>query len=130
VASHCEADASLRSGGQRAARGYGHAGERTGSRFTLAQRGETIHGSRMLPLAKIVRVVDGDTMWVRMRIRLHTNAPELRDAGGQEALDRLKRRFPPGKDVALRIHSTDIYGRIVAEVLAAEPQGRRRHEFL
>jgi len=80
----------------------------------------------MRALAKIMRVVDGDTIWLRVRVRLATSAPELGTPAGDAAAEALARQHPPGQDVALNIHSVDKYGRMVVDLVPAEQQGRRR----
>lgn len=74
----------------------------------------------------VIRVVDGDTFLARFpygkveRVRLeHTNAPELKEAGGPEAAAALRSRIE-GKDLLLRIrpgdhYPRDKYGRILAD---------------
>jgi len=64
----------------------------------------------------IVRVIDGDTIWVRVRVRLRTSAPDH----GVEALratEITKRRFPRGRRVQLSIGATDQFGRFIADIL-------------
>ena len=66
----------------------------------------------------VVRAVDGDTVWVRVRVRLPRSTPELRSPGGLEALGATTRRFPTGRRVSILFHSVDDYGRIVGELVA------------
>jgi endonuclease YncB( thermonuclease family) len=64
----------------------------------------------------VVRVIDGDTVWVRLRVRLRRSAPDT----GPEAVaaaDRLDRQFPPGTRVELLLNAIDDYGRIVGDLV-------------
>jgi len=65
----------------------------------------------------VIRAVDGDTLWVRIRVRLPQSTPELHAAGGLEALGRTARRFPVGRRVQVRIHAIDDFGRIIGDVI-------------
>ena len=79
-------------------------------------------GCASAPRYEVVRIVDGDTLIVRVegkneRVRLRRlNAPELDEEGGQEAKEALERRFPAGSRVKIEIFARDKYGRIVAEI--------------
>ena len=74
-------------------------------------------------LAKVVRVVDGDTLAVRMldsgkseRVRLTgIDAPELAQAGGPEAKAALT-KWAEGKTVWLGVKARDKYHRLLADV--------------
>ena len=81
-----------------------------------------IAGCASAPRYEVVRIVDGDTLIVRVegkneRVRLRRlNAPEMDEEGGQEAKEALERRFPAGSRVKIEIFARDKYGRIVAEI--------------
>lgn len=78
--------------------------------------------------AKIIKVVDGDTIWadidlgfditVRRKIRLAgIDAPELSTQEGKECSAYLKEVLPPDKDIVLISKKTlDKYGRFVAVI--------------
>lgn len=66
--------------------------------------------------AKVDRVIDGDTMWVRVRVRTQTSAPGARARGGAAATAELAKRFPRGADLSLIVLAVDQFGRIVARV--------------
>ncbi len=68
--------------------------------------------------AVIERVIDGDTIWVRVRIRMRTSAPELRSVGGGTAKAKLEQRFKRGDRVQIHIDTVDAYGRIVGGLSA------------
>lgn len=81
--------------------------------------------------AKLVRVVDGDTivcdidlgfyMTARMPVRLaHINAPEHNAAGGTAATNHLKALLGNGNLVLKTFKPHDKYGRYLAEVFWAE----------
>ena len=73
--------------------------------------------------AKVVKVVDGDTLAVRLldsgkseRVRLTgIDAPELAQAGGPEAKAALT-QWAEGKSVRLDVKARDKYGRMLADV--------------
>lgn len=78
--------------------------------------------------AKIIRVVDGDTLLVeidlgfnartRTRLRLRgINTPELGTPEGASAKRFVARNLPKGKSIIVKSYSTDIFGRFVADVL-------------
>jgi endonuclease YncB( thermonuclease family) len=71
-------------------------------------------------LGNVIRVVDGDTAWVAIKVRLSNgNAPELPTADGVLA----KRRFRAwlkthGDDVRLHYSGIDPYGRLLSTLRA------------
>lgn len=67
--------------------------------------------------AVVDRVIDGDTLWVRVRVRLNSNAPELGTVEGDAARDELKRILYKGRRLQLVTQSVDRYGRIIARVV-------------
>ncbi len=76
--------------------------------------------------ATVASIGDGDTIRVRQSGRLLTvrlaciDAPEMAQGTyGAQARRSLQARLPPGSTVRLMPHSTDRYGRTVAEVIAA-----------
>jgi endonuclease YncB( thermonuclease family) len=80
----------------------------------------------MNPRVKVLRVVDGDTVWVRLRVRLPASSPELRDVGGVEAAQRLQKTWRSGRDAEMVIHAVDSFGRVIGELKKIRVQGRRR----
>jgi endonuclease YncB( thermonuclease family) len=72
----------------------------------------------------ITRVIDGDTVWVRVRVRLLDSAPELGTAAGEQAHVSLARRWPPGARVQVRQVATDGYGRIVGTLAEDHTEDR------
>ena len=78
--------------------------------------------------AVIVRVIDGDTVVVHMEIMpgfvLHEahvrvegiNAPELNTAAGRDAWNVAKSLLPPNSVVAITMHDTDKYGRMLGKI--------------
>jgi len=66
--------------------------------------------------AKAVRVIDGDTILVTVRVRTTSSAPEARTAAGDRATAALKKRFPKGKTLVLDIRYVDQWGRLIAAV--------------
>jgi endonuclease YncB( thermonuclease family) len=67
--------------------------------------------------AVVDRVIDGDTLWLRVRLRLNTNAPELGTVEGDAARDELKRILHRGRRVQVVQQATDGYGRIVGRLI-------------
>ena len=65
---------------------------------------------------KVERVIDGDTLWIRFRVRTRKNAPELTQPGGVEAQRSLAARLPRGSTITAEIVFVDSYGRLVAKV--------------
>lgn len=75
----------------------------------------------MNPIAGHVdRVIDGDTVVVRIRVRTRGSAAELGTAAGREAAAKARANFPRGAEVSLRIHYVDAWGRPVAELVRAQ----------
>lgn len=77
------------------------------------------------PRTRVVSVGDGDTIRVdrgeeRITVRLACiDAPEMAQAPhGKRARDALRSRLKAGQRVRLKVHSTDRYGRTVAEVFS------------
>jgi endonuclease YncB( thermonuclease family) len=66
--------------------------------------------------ARAVRVIDGDTILVTVRVRTTSSAPEARTAAGDRATTALKKRFPKGKKLVMDIRFVDQWGRIIAAV--------------
>jgi endonuclease YncB( thermonuclease family) len=76
--------------------------------------------------ATVLSIGDGDTLRVRQGGRAITvrlaciDAPEVAQSPwGQAARRSLQHRLPVGREVSLMVHTTDRYGRTVAEVIAA-----------
>jgi endonuclease YncB( thermonuclease family) len=91
---------------------------------TLVDSTAAVHdGHTMNPRAVVDRVIDGDTLWVRLRVRLNTNAPELGTVEGDAARDQLKRILHKGRRVQLVQQSVDDYGRIVAHLVDDNVRG-------
>jgi endonuclease YncB( thermonuclease family) len=69
----------------------------------------------MSPWAGVVdRVIDGDTMWIRVRIRTRTSAAPSSTAPGAAAEAALKALYPRGTRVWVSPIITDQWGRVVA----------------
>lgn len=68
----------------------------------------------MKATGKVVRVIDGDTMWVRVRIRTRASAEPATTAAGAAQTAELKKRFPKGTTVNFDTRLVDSYGRILA----------------
>lgn len=80
-------------------------------------------------LCSVTRVVDGDTLIANcnkteLRIRLcGIDAPEMRQPGGQESKQFVRRLFQDhGDQVSITPISVDLYGRTIAEVFI-DPNG-------
>jgi hypothetical protein len=76
--------------------------------------------------AKIIRVVDGDTLVCSIDLGFSTqaeqilrlrgiNAPEMKTKAGEASKHFVQRRLKKGSDVIIRTYSTDIFGRYVAD---------------
>lgn len=63
---------------------------------------------------KVIRAIDGDTLWVRVRVRLRKSAPPATTQPGREAEQATARRWPEGADVTFDPHIIDDYGRFVS----------------
>jgi micrococcal nuclease len=74
-------------------------------------------------LAERCLAIDGDTLVCnRQKVRLtNVDAPELQAAGGRAAKRRLQ-ALVEGREVALKKHGQDRYGRLLAEAFV---EGRR-----
>lgn len=66
--------------------------------------------------ATVERLIDGDTLTLRVRARLRESAPEIGAPGGAEALERLRDRFPFGQPVEVEVVGVDAYARPVIVV--------------
>jgi endonuclease YncB( thermonuclease family) len=74
----------------------------------------------MNPFAGVIdRVIDGDTIWVRVRIRTRSSAPPVSTEEGKKDKQALSKRFPKGRRVTVDPIVTDQYGRIVATLTDA-----------
>jgi len=78
--------------------------------------------------AKVVRVIDGDTLEVAIdlgfkithtiRVRLAgIDAPEAKTPEGDSATTYLFNTLPVGTTVVITTHKSDIYGRYIADVI-------------
>lgn len=65
---------------------------------------------------KVVRVIDGDTLWVRIRVRSQSSAPPANTPQGQAATRSMRRKWRPGQRIDLDPRAADIYGRLVARL--------------
>lgn|SRR5512134_1959976 len=83
---------------------------------------------RRLPTSQPIYTIDGDTLRVGSdRIRLRgIDAPELNEAGGQAARQRLEQLLQEGP-IRIVPHGQDVYGRTVADVFV---NGRNVAEIL
>lgn len=65
--------------------------------------------------ARVVRIVDGDTLLCEMRVRLRDrNSPELPTPEGIAAAHATQEEFPVHSRIVLRIIAADSYGRLLA----------------
>lgn len=62
-------------------------------------------------------MIDGDTLWVRLRVRLAKSAPEPGTPEGDAATERAKRALWKGRRVQIVTHSVDDYGRIIGHLV-------------
>ena len=67
------------------------------------------------PTVVIDRVIDGDTLWVKVRVRLRKSSPDSGTAGAA-ATKRAQASYRPGKRHLLKAYAVDEYGRIVGEL--------------
>jgi endonuclease YncB( thermonuclease family) len=75
------------------------------------------------PFAAVVdRVIDGDTIWMRVRIRTRASAPSAGTAEGKAETEALKKLYPRGQKVWIEPITTDQFGRVIATI-AASPLG-------
>jgi len=65
---------------------------------------------------KVLRWVDGDTVWIATRLRVTKAAPELTTAAGQAAKKAMAVRYPKGRELKFVVRWVDSYGRIVADL--------------
>ena len=63
--------------------------------------------------AVVDRVIDGDTLWLRMRVRLNTSAPELGTPEGDAAFTDLRKALKRGRRVQIVLQTVDQFGRVV-----------------
>lgn len=69
----------------------------------------------MLLRGAVVRVVDGDTVWIRVRVRTLKSTPDSGPAA-IAATEDLQRRFPVGARCQIGINAIDPYGRILGNL--------------
>jgi len=65
---------------------------------------------------KVLRWVDGDTVWIATRLRITKAAAELRTAEGQAAKARMAKQYPKGRELRYTVRWVDSYGRVVADL--------------
>jgi len=65
---------------------------------------------------KVLRWVDGDTVWIATRLRVTKAAPEMTTAAGRAAKAASSKRWPKGRDLTYTVRWVDSYGRIVADL--------------
>lgn len=71
----------------------------------------------MSPFQAVVdRVIDGDTLWIRVRLRTRSSAPETGEAGGPEATAALKKQYRKGQKITVSPIITDEFGRIIGTI--------------
>lgn len=71
----------------------------------------------MSPFAAVVsRVIDGDTVWVRVRIRTRRSAPPSSTQAGAQAAAALRAELPIGADIWISPIAVDTYGRIIGTI--------------
>lgn len=84
----------------------------------LENAGRLVHDADTMNARAVVdRVIDGDTLWVRMRVRLAKSAPEPGTPDGEAATAQTKSVLWRGRRVQLVTHSVDDYGRIVGHLV-------------
>lgn len=71
-------------------------------------------------LAKVDRVIDGDTIWARIRIRTRQSAPPAGTEDGKQATAALKKALPVGTDIEVAPIITDQFGRVLATITRFE----------
>ena len=72
-----------------------------------------------MPVAKIKKVIDGDTIEIKdgTRIRIAGfDAPELEASGGKAAKQKLQKILPRGKQIGISAEKAKSYGRSVRKV--------------
>lgn len=65
---------------------------------------------------KVLRWVDGDTVWIATRLRVTKAAPEMTSAAGRAAKKAMAVRYPKGRELTYTVRWVDSYGRIVADL--------------
>jgi len=65
---------------------------------------------------KVLRWVDGDTVWIATRLRVTKAAPELSTAAGRAAKSAMAARYPKGRELTYTVRWVDSYGRVVADL--------------
>lgn len=96
------------------------------SLLSLVLLGGSASAADLVLSAKVVRIVDGDSIAVELdagpqQVRLHgIDSPELRQPFGREATAALARILRPGQDVELQPVEHDRYDRMVAVVYAGD----------
>jgi endonuclease YncB( thermonuclease family) len=74
-------------------------------------------------MARVTRVIDGDTIMLAVRCRLMgVSAPELDEPGGPEAFKAAKARYH-NRIVQFRIITADDFGRAVIQLHDVGPYG-------
>jgi endonuclease YncB( thermonuclease family) len=66
--------------------------------------------------ATVIRVIDGDTLIVSLRIRTRTDAPEPTTPAGRARAAALASKLRRGRAVRLIPYAADPWGRMVADV--------------
>jgi endonuclease YncB( thermonuclease family) len=72
-----------------------------------------------MPVAKVKKVIDGDTIEIKdgTRIRIaNLDTPELGGASGEAAKRRLQKILPIDKQIGISVEKAKSYGRSVREV--------------
>jgi len=91
-------------------------------------------------LATLDRIIDGDTLLITIDLGFHTkreerirlsniNAPEKGTPAGEAATQFLNSMLAPNAQLAIRTHSTDMYGRYVADVFFAHDQTMKSEDL-
>jgi endonuclease YncB( thermonuclease family) len=74
----------------------------------------------MSPFRAVVdRVIDGDTMWIRCRVRTRNSAPPASTPEGAAATSALKAKWRKGDRIEVAPIIVDQYGRILATITTA-----------
>ena len=72
----------------------------------------------------IIRVLDGDTVLVAVKIRLsNVNAPELGTPVGEEEKKRLRRWCRQNDKVVIERNEEDLYSRMLGRIAVDEEEG-------
>lgn len=64
----------------------------------------------------VERVIDGDTLWVRVRMRLRSSSPPESTEVGAAETRALAAAYPRGTDIVVQPIVTDQYGRPVVTI--------------